>query len=85
MAELNNHAVLHEDEDTEDGKCVDLCFCVVKVFKGLKILLNLKRVFLKAVPLPEQGPLEAINKQISLLFSVAESLILWLRYSSAIS
>ena len=52
MAELNNHAVLHEEEDTEDGECVDmLCYVILSV-KGLKISLNLKRVFLKAVPLP---------------------------------
>ena len=36
MAELNNHAVLHEEEDTEDGECVDRCCYVI---------LNLKSVF----------------------------------------
>lgn len=29
MAELNNHAVLHEEEDSEDGKCLDKFLCVL--------------------------------------------------------
>jgi len=32
MAELNNHAVLHEEEDTEDGECVDIsCYVILSV------------------------------------------------------
>lgn len=37
MAELNNHAVLHEEDDTEDGECVDKLLCYFKCSKGLKI------------------------------------------------
>ena len=69
MAELNNHAVLHEEEDTEDGECVDRCCYVI---------LNLKSVFESfafAMQLSRHGKQLNINQQTRSLFSLAESLI----------
>ena len=66
MAELNNHAVLHEEEDTEDGECVDRCCYVI---------LNLKSVFESfafAMQLSGHGKQ---NQQTRSLFSLAESFI----------
>ena len=72
MAELNNHAVLHEEEDTEDGECVDKLLCYFKCSKGLKISLKYEERFESCA----FASWNAINKQISSLFSLAESLIL---------
>ena len=45
MAELNNHAVLHEVEDTEDGMCVDTLFCYFRRYKGLEISFSFEECF----------------------------------------
>ena len=76
MAELNNHAVLHEEEDSEDGKCHDKLLCYFKCSnKGLKISILFEECF-KSCAFHANCAWEAINKQINSLFSLTESLIL---------